>query len=88
MVREISYKELPTCVEIRKLIFDNNLDLSFPMDAVDGSTVTDWNVHNKVADMCDSDLIKFIELIKSKYSDKYVTKPSGYSSSIDIYKLL
>ena len=31
---------------------------------------------------------KYNKIIKTKYKGKYITKPSGYMSSIDIYKVL
>lgn len=57
--------------EMKALFKKHNLSLGFPVDAEDGSIITDWSYHWHYKTYDESDLKKFEEIIKNEYADKY-----------------
>ena len=74
--------------EMKAIFKKHEIALGFPQNATNGSTVTDYDYWYNRITFNDSDLRRFVELIKSdEYNKLYEVCASGTGGSVDIYKL-
>ena len=71
-------KTVITKTEMKAIFKQYGLKLSFPNFARNGNEVTDWSYwYNK--DYINSDLKKFVNIIRTEFSDKYEIRNNGMS---------